>query len=231
MKNMMYKVQCAIFDQNWTNGLGNYTQANCRVTFTNNKYRIYRPPNLTVSADGNTMWGGLRIRNTNNQFGLIEGHTYIVLFDVEGQSSNAAVSVGWHEQMGWGHAEIRPNPTNVEYDWIGTNFNGKKTCWYKCTISDSLYKTCYNATTNTTFVAGSTYLSYADFQFGFTYESTGSLGTDLYISNIRMYDITNNPKFEVKKSNQILGSLTESKSSNFNVQNGFELITNNFYEL
>jgi hypothetical protein len=44
--------------------------------------------------------------------------------------------------MGWGHSEIRPRPTNIEYDWIGTNFNGKKTCWYKCTISDSLYKTC-----------------------------------------------------------------------------------------
>ena len=227
----MFKVECAVLDKQSTNGLSSYTQSNCQITLTDDGFRIYRPPNLTVSANGNTMWGGLRIRNTNNQFGLIEGHTYIVLFDVEGQSSNNATSMGWHEQMGWGHSEIRPNPTNVEYDWIGTNFNGKKTCWYKCTISDSLYKTYYNATTNTSFVAGSTYLSYADFQFGFGYESTGSLGTDLYISNIRMYDITNNPKFEVKKSSITNAAGLIEGSNPLTINRGNEIVSNQIYEV
>ena len=37
---------------------------------------------------------------------------------------------------------------------------------------------------------GNTYLSYNHFGVGFDYRSTGALGTDLYIRNFQMYDIT-----------------------------------------
>ena len=227
----MYKIESALLDKKFSDGLSNYTQANCQVTLTDNGFRIYRPPNLTVSANGNTMWGGLRIRNTSNQLGLIDGHTYIVLFDINGQTTNNATSMGWNEQMGWGNGNVRPAPTNVEYDWVGSNFNGKKTCWYKCTISDGLYKTCTEANTNTSFVVGTTYLSYADFMFGFGYESTGSLGTDLYITNIKMYDITNNPNFKVEKYAQMQsGSIIENSSKTI-VNVASEINANSFIEI
>jgi hypothetical protein len=40
-------------------------------------------------------------------------------------------------------------------------------------------------------VVGNTYISYKEFKFGYSYTSTGSLGTDIYIKNLTMHDITN----------------------------------------
>ena len=63
--------------------------------------------------------------------------------------------------------------------------------------SDGLYKTC--TTAYSTYVVGNVYLSYKGLLIGFTYADTGTLGTDLYIKNIRMFDITNDVEIELGK--------------------------------
>lgn len=229
MKNILYKVECALLDKSWTNGLEAYNQTNCQCTLTDNGFRIYRPSNLTVSANGETMWGGLRISNEANQFNLIKGHTYIILFDVNGKTTNAAGSIGWTNNMGWGGGGLIPSPNNTSCDWVAENFNGTKTCWYKWTINDDIYKVC--TTSYSGFVAGNTYVSYRHFMFGFGYASTGSLGTDLYITNIRMYDITNDPDFKVEKYTIMrAGSINETSSKPI-INIASEINTNSFYEI
>jgi hypothetical protein len=78
-------------------------------------------------------------------------------------------------------------------------------------------------------VAGNTYLSYAGFKFGFPYESTGEMGTDLYITNIRMYDITDNPNFDITKEGIIKGQLIEGPD--VKIMKTKDLITNNLIEI
>ena len=185
---------------NYNEGLGSYTQSNCQVTCDSNGYRIYRPPNLTVADNGNTMWGGLKVRNStdggvhiydatkDNIFGLIKGHTYVFIISVKGKSSNST-AMGITNNMGWGGGGLNPSPTNVVANSLGENFNGEKEIFYKFTINDDVVKTC--TTSYSSFVQNNKYLSYMDFTFNYNYTNTGTLGTDLYISNISLYDITN----------------------------------------
>ena len=56
------------------------------------------------------------------------------------------------------------------------------------------------------------------------------MGTDLYISNIRMYDITSDPSFNISKSGLIQGTLIEGDSAKI-MKDSNELITNNFIEI
>jgi hypothetical protein len=55
------------------------------------------------------------------------------------------------------------------------------------------------------------------------------MGTDLYITNIRMYDITDNPSFEIPKNGVIEGQLIEG--SEIKIMKTKDLITNNFIEI
>lgn len=177
----------------FSDGLSSYTQSNCSVTLTTKGYRIYRPPNINPTDNGNTMWGGLKLQIVEK---LLKGRTYIILFDVTGKSNNNATSWGFSNNMGWSGGGLYPNPSDVTSCNIGTNFLGSKTCWYKFTINDDVYKKC--TASYSSFVAGNTYPSYRDFMFGFDYQATGSNGTDLYLSNFRLYDITGstiNPRF------------------------------------
>ena len=48
----------------------------------------------------------------------------------------------------------------------------------------------------------SKYNTYKDFKFGFTYSDTGDMGTDLYLRNFRLYDITNHSSVESKIDKQ-----------------------------
>ena len=101
MENLLYKVEESLLNKTLSNGLTAYTQGNCSVTLTNDGYRIYRPPNLTVADNGRTMWGGLKIQpyDQNNKDVLFKGHTYIIKWYVKGKTSNAATTVGWDNQM------------------------------------------------------------------------------------------------------------------------------------
>ena len=94
-------------------------------------------------------------------------------------------------------------------------------------MNDDLYKVCTSSYSG--FVAGNTYLSYNGFKFGFSYSDTGSMGTDLYITNIRIYDITNNPSFEISKNGIIEGQVIEGDS--IKIMKTKDLITNNFIEI
>ena len=197
MKNIIDSCNDALWNKTLdTGGLNRYTQANCQVTLTDDGYRIYRPPNKTVSSDGNTMWGGLIIRPFNaDSNAMVKGHTYVLKFDVKGKTSNAVADAWWSNNAGWGGGGLSPSPSNVSDNksTFGANFQSDK--WipysYTFTINDDIYKVCTSSYSS--FVQGQTYLSYRDFKFGFGYTDTGTMGTDLYLKNFKLYDITTKP--------------------------------------
>ncbi len=228
--NLIQKANNGIANKSYTGALSSYTQSNCQVSLTDNGYRIYRPANKTPSADGNTMWGGLVIRpyNENNTDVFIKGHTYILKWHVKGKSSNSA-DFGWSNNVGWGGGGLMPSPSNDSWQNISTNFNGEMECWYKWTINDDVYKVCTSSYSS--FVQGQTYLSYRDFKFGFSYTDTGSLGTDLYITNVRLYDITNdNQKVKIGVNGVINGNIVEGNFDNVSMLPDGEFYTTQFIE-
>ncbi len=189
------------------------------------------------------MWGGMKIINAttssishtydpaiDNYFNLIQGHTYIILFHVSGQSTNTFVNFGWTNQMGYSGRGLMPTPTNVLYHRIPTDFQGEEDCFYKFTLSDTISKVC--TTTYSYATAGQSYLSYTHFQVGFEYQDTGALGTDLYITNLRMYDITNNDKnFSILKSGIIeTNGIIERTNNLTSISYGKEIETFQLYE-
>lgn len=81
--------------------------------------------------------------------------------------------------MGWSGGGL----TNVGFsynDTIPTNFNGVKRVVAETNVIDDIYKVC--TTSYSSFVAGQYYNCYRDLCFGFGYQSTGTLGTDIYIT-------------------------------------------------
>lgn len=226
--NILFDVQRSLMDKSFSNGLNKYVQENCQVTLTDNGYRIYRPPNLTTSANGNTMYGGLKLQNPGHW--LKKGHTYIILFNIKGQTANYVGGLGWSCSMGWhGDQALVPNPSNVSYSSVPTGVFDETLFYYKFTINDDIYKICKTAYSS--FVVGTTYLSYKDFQLSFGYASTGELGTDLYLSDFRMYDIT-----ELENSNFNENSILECISviegnEKLSIGKYGEIYANNLIEL
>ena len=203
--NLMSKIDFARAAKVFQNGLSSYTQANCQVTLTDNGYRIYRPPNVMNKSNGgsNSMYGGLKLVNQtsdtpaaydaarDNIWGLQSGHTYLIAFHAKGQSS-VGVNFGWTHNMGNGVAAgITPAPTGLTNQGIPANFQGEKDCIYIFTINDSIIKTStVTRTSSPKYVEGEQYLSYRHLTFSFGYSNTGELGTDLYLTNFRLYDVT-----------------------------------------
>ena len=231
MENLLELTEWSRLNKEFTNGLASYVQSNCQVTLTDNGYRIYRPPNVNPTNNGNTMWGGFVLREAVE---LVKNHTYILYFDITGKSSNIAEAY-WNNNCGWGGASygLGTNPTNVEYNNIPVNFNGTHHFHYKFTVSDDVYKTCTKSYSS--FVEGETYNTYRDFKFGFWYTDTGSMGTDIYITNLRMYDITgltnniiNLSKEGILKANQFISGNEYDKVSMFSNSN--DITANEFIE-
>lgn len=188
MTNLLWDFEMALLNKEWKNGVSCCTQNHCSCSLTDKGFRIYRTPNIP-SAD-HDMWGGLRLQSPlATETYLQKGHTYIILFDVEGQTSNRISKACWSNNMGWEDGGLLPTPSNIAFNGLPVNFQGKTTFYYKWTINDDLYKVC--SASYSTFVEGETYLSYRDFAFGFGYQDTGPMGTDIYLSNFRMYDLTN----------------------------------------
>lgn len=222
--NLLFNEAYGIATKQWVGGMSSYTQSNCQVSLTDNGYRVYRTPNVNPTDNGNTMWGGFVIKNTDNRYGFVQGHTYVLEFDVKGQSSNACSDVYWTNQVGWGGGGLNPSPSGVVIcnpvtsNWQSTeyqHFSYKWTC-------DSIYKTCTSSYSS--FTQGNTYISYRDFKFGWGYTQTGSLGTDVYIKNLRMYDITNisNPLQIGKNETQCLEIIEGIEPVQFNSVGGIE---------
>lgn len=236
MQNLLQIVENKRFEKVFSNGLNRYTQANCQVTATDEGIRIYRPPNIDVSA--HNMWGGLRIQPyyMENKDVLQKGHTYIIKFHVKGKSTykNAYTAHDgiWTNNMGWNGSTngLMPTPSDVSYDFLPDNFEGEKECFYKWTINDDVYKVCTVSYSN--FVAGETYLSYRDFPFQWNYQNTGEMGTDVYITNIRMYDLTNGGEnISIKKTGICCCDCYENNNTNLKIYKDGEIISNSFIEL
>ena len=191
MNNLLELTEYSLRKKEWNYGLSSYTQSNCSCTLTDNGYRIYRTPNVNPTDNGSTMWGGLVLRPFNVAGNILQkDHRYVIMFHVKGKSSGVVTDVTWSNQVGWGGGGLTPTPTiNRNTMNLPANFNGETDVLYDFTINDDIYKVCTSSYSS--FVAGNTYLSYNGFKFGFEYIDTGAWGTDLYITNIRMYDITN----------------------------------------
>ena len=60
------------------------------------------------------MWGGLRLHNElADGFKLEQYHTYRILMDIEGQSSNTFANIYWTNSMGWGGGGLLPSPVKL----------------------------------------------------------------------------------------------------------------------
>lgn len=185
--NHMLVANKSILNGAWENGLQRSQQANCQVTIENNAVHIYRPPNIDASA--HNTWGGFRFRNDGNVLGLQKGRSYLWAMTVSGQTSNSP-TMEVDNNMGWAgpNSGLMPQPTDIFKYRTPASFTGTQEAWYAFTIPDDIFKEC--TTGYSSFVTGKTYISYRDFQYRFDYTSTGELGTDLYITNIRFFDIT-----------------------------------------
>lgn len=211
-------------------GLRGYTQENCQVTLENGLYRIYRPANLDQN---NQQWGGLVICNTEitgNQI-LMKGHTYIIKFHVKGKSSNECEGLKWVYYPGLRieASGLIPSPINVTYNRPGVNFNGEMDCFYKFTVSDDVYKVC--TYTHGNFVEGETYLSYHSFMYYWGYTATGTEGTDVYLSDFRMYDITDPEKIQFENNSTVKTRLMSGPSiTKAQMYKDTEFFCNDIYE-
>lgn len=238
-ENIIHNAEVSRTLLQFTDGLSKYTQANCQVTLTADGYHIYRPPNLTVANDGNTMWGGLKLVNQSsdtiaaynatrdNIWNLQQNHTYIWSFHVKGQTSNA-VNPSIQSNMGWDRiAGIGPNPTTLAVDGLPQDFNGEKDCLIIFTITDAIVKTATENKSN--YVQGTDYLSYRDLALNFTYTSTGTLGTDIYITNLRLYDITSHMAEFTKRGQSNFYDFVEQMDK-CEIRKNSELLSTNFIE-
>lgn len=237
--NILFPAELSRTKLEFTNGLSRYTQTNCQVTLTEDGYHIYRPPNLTTSANGNTMWGGLKLvnqstdtiaaydANRDNWWHLQQNHTYIAAFHARGKSSNAT-TWGWANNMGWSGGGVNPSPTIIANEGIPANFNGEKDCFYIFKITDAISRPCTSAYSS--YVAGTTYLSYRHLTFGWGYASTGTLGTDLYLTNFRLYDITSNMAQFTKQGQANFYDIVEQMDK-AQIRKNSELLSSEFIEL
>jgi hypothetical protein len=177
------------------------------------------------------MWGGFVMRFYEPPF--IKGHRYVVQFETKGQTSNKPSDIYWTNLAGWGGGGLQPTPTDVVIKNIDANFNSQE--WtiisYTWTINDDVYKTCTSSYSS--FVQGTVYPSYRDFKWGFGYTDTGTLGTDLYIKNVRMYDLTTASQIDIKKTGVIeAGSFWETLSKqDAAFHHDGEITSNCFYEI
>lgn len=239
-ENILFNVEKARTDLTFKDGLNKYTQSNCQVTLTEQGYHIYRPPNLTTTNDGNTMWGGLLINNQttrtiaaydasrDNIWNLQKNHTYIFAFHAKGQSSNSP-SLIVESNMGWDRiAGVGPNPTYLASKTIPTNFNGEQDCYIIFKIEDDIVKV---ATENkSSYVQGTSYLSYKELCLNYGYTATGTLGTDLYLTNFRLYDITDQIS-QIKKIGVVNFSSLVEQADKAQIRKNSELLATEFIEM
>ena len=234
--NLISKIENALLEGQFKDGLSSYTQSNCQVSITSDKtYKIYRPPNKNPSTDGNTMWGGLIIKPIiANPDSLQKGHKYILKFEVKGKTSNSVSDILWSNNAGWSGGGLNPNPSNVRKypdfgsDWISDYWTPFE---YYFEINDDVYKVCTSSYSS--FVAGQTYPSYRDFKFGFGYTDTGDMGTELYLRNFRMYDVTTKPNStHIEKEGVVdTSNFVEIIDNNASIRMDGEVYTNELIEL
>lgn len=240
--NLLENINYAVETKTFVTGIRAYTQADCQCTLTDNGFRIYRTPNKNYTGSSTqTMWGGLVLSPELAHSGCLQtSHSYVIVMDVMGRSSGAMSDLAINNMCGWSPSDsgLLPHPTDVvKLNPVTANFSSStwQTLAEKWTIpaDDSIYKVCTRAYTSS-YVVGNEYLSYKDFKFGYTYASTGEWGTDIYLKNIRMYDITNMKNMDIKKTGvaEYVSMIeNESKIGNASVFRFGEIRADNFYEI
>lgn len=207
LPNLAYLMNKALKAKLFHNGLSSYIQSNCTVTLTNDGYRIFRPPNLTPQANGNTMWGGLKLNFKDDVF--VKGHKYKFSFLANGVSSNAMNAPYLTPQMGWcagGLTMKYATQSNI----IPANFNSLTFQKFYAIFDLTGFDVYQTATkTESIFELGKAYNCCKDLAFGFSYTATGALGTDLYLKNFELVDITDNTLSINKKSQFICQTVNE----------------------
>lgn len=179
-------------------------------SWTDNGCRIYRTPNITGvhNGSGTANWGGWRISFTTTDTPksvLIKGHTYLFFCNVKGKSDSEGTNCGWAFNWGWdGDSALVPKPTSLYKDITIPKGNDiDKTLSWVFKIEDDIDKVCANAFTSG-WVVGNTYQSYKYLHVGYNYTDTGDVGTDVYLSNFALYDITDvSTKIEYNKNGTI----------------------------
>lgn len=227
----------ANFPQSTATGVGRYAQANMQVTLTSSGVRLYSPPNHDGRPSGqggsNDDWGGLVLSPMKTYNCLVNGHRYIILWHCVGKTSTALAETSWSNQIGWGQSPDA-SPTVNRRCVPAAGFQGTMECCYDFTINDTIFKTT-GSSVHSGFEANTSYLAYAAFKIGFGYRQTGELGTDLYLSNFRMYDITSGVE-ELEFTHKGLLNTTEiielssDKFSTAQIQQSGDIISNEIYE-
>ena len=185
------------------------------------------------------MYGGLKLVNQktdtispydparDNTWNLQKGHTYLWTFHVSGQTT-VGVSPSMSHNLGNGISNgVAPSPTILHSRGIPANFIGEQNCYYMFTINDDLVKT--SNKTSGGYQTDSQYLSYRHFTFTFAYSSTGELGTDLYLTNFQLYDITS-VIGKILRSGEIMYSTFVENNDIAKIRNGEEFLANEFIE-
>lgn len=233
MNNILYATNNALLNKTFTSGLSSYTQAHCQCTLTDDGYRIYRTPNKTLDTDGRVMWGGLIIQPFSADANALQkNHSYILRFELKGKTSNAVDDVRWSNNAGWQGGGLVPTPSNIVCPTIGANWVSDDwiTYTYSWSIPDDIIKTCTSSYSS--FVQGNTYISYRDFKFGFEYGNTGSMGSDLYIRNIRMYDVTTKTQeIKVNKNGIVQAGVILENNGKASFTTDGEVITREIIEI
>ena len=238
--NLLENINYAVEKKTFITGIRTYTQSNCQCSLTDDGFRIYRTPNAPYPGSGQTMWGGLVLSPELANSGCLQtSHSYAIVMDVMGRSSGAMSDLAINNMCGWSPSDsgLLPAPTDVvRLNPVTANFSSStwQTLVEKWTIpaNDSIYKVCTKAYSS--YVVGNTYLSYKDFKFGYTYADTGEWGTDIYLKNIRMYDITNMANMDIRKTGvaeYIAMIENESSKGNVSVFKFGEIRADNFYEI
>ena len=199
------------YNANWPNdtdiAFSAYVQDNCQVTQTSDGIRIYSSAN----ASSDNTWGGLVISPMMNSRCLIKGHHYRISWHVKGHSSRAMTDIYWTNNVGWGQYPDA-SPTVHKYAFPPANFDGEMDCFYDFTIEDEVFKTTTDDV-HSGFSPNTSYLAYASFKIGFTYQSTGEMGTDIYITNICLMDVTDGKKYNITKNGIINANQIDSGTS------------------
>ena len=172
------------------------------------KVHLWRSPNNTNSGNSAGNYTGFVVRNLKDL--LEKDHVYLFSFDIEGfndSPENANASLVY--TIGWGGCG------GLKYYTVSSHlahFDGKEKLFF---LYDLRGKELWQAATKTegSIVAGTYYPIYNNFFFRFNYSQTGEKGTDVYISNISMQDITDNINVNIDKKYIINGCDFEENES------------------
>jgi len=121
---------------------------------------------------------------------------------ITGKTSNSLSGFYFSNNMGWQGGGLIPEPTVFIREGLPENFQGTKDICYEFQINDNIYKVCTESYSN--FVAGQRYLSYRDLCLNLGYTDTGPLGTDLYITNFRLYDMTDDIDVKIENTSTLI---------------------------